>query len=235
MSSPNTLPANVARDAYEASFYEAMVGDIIGQRAEIQDLNYRLDHDPMTGLLNRTAWTRELTGLVDFAEKTGQDVGVLVIDLKDFKRVNDTNGHKKGDEVIEQTADVIRQVASILTSTLRSQDDFPDVIGNATKFIMDEHGVAHLAGDEFAVALLLSPGDLRRDTDFTPQQRLDRTRKRLITAFHEREDITSTGVDISVGGAVRKQGMTAEQLIREADIKMYEHKQEQVDVSGSYR
>ena len=55
--------------------------------------------DPLTGLLNRLAYERRLCEEWSRAARTGMSVGVVVVDLDAFKRINDTFGHPAGDAV----------------------------------------------------------------------------------------------------------------------------------------
>jgi len=89
--------------------------------------------DPLTGLMNRLAYERRLTEEWNRSQRTGNSIGVVVVDLDDFKNVNDTYGHVVGDEVL---ARVGRQ----LEISMRSYDV-----------------VARFGGDEF-VALCLGCG-----------------------------------------------------------------------------
>jgi PleD family two-component response regulator len=56
--------------------------------------------DPLTGLANRRAFDERLRSEIARAGRHGQPLSVLVVDVDDFKRVNDTWGHEKGDEVL---------------------------------------------------------------------------------------------------------------------------------------
>jgi len=69
----------------------------------------RAGHDPLTGLLNRRAFHHAVHELL-MAEHTGLDTHLVValIDLDDFKRLNDTRGHAVGDQALIAVADAIR-------------------------------------------------------------------------------------------------------------------------------
>lgn len=84
-------------------------------------------HDPLTGLYNRMAFGRRLEQALDKARNTGTSVAVMVLDLDDFKPVNDQHGHAAGDAVLQA-------LAKALLSVARESDT-----------------VARLGGDEFAV------------------------------------------------------------------------------------
>jgi diguanylate cyclase (GGDEF)-like protein len=60
--------------------------------------------DPLTGLYNRRYMEDALDRFISLAERTGGATSVLMIDLDNFKRLNDQNGHAKGDAVLRDTA-----------------------------------------------------------------------------------------------------------------------------------
>ncbi|MET1753896.1 sensor domain-containing diguanylate cyclase [Novosphingobium sp. RD2P27] len=71
--------------------------------------------DPLTGLYNRRYMEDALERYVSLAERSGDATSVLMIDLDNFKRLNDEHGHAKGDAVL-------RDVAGQLVSSLRPSD-----------------------------------------------------------------------------------------------------------------
>ncbi len=93
--------------------------------------------DPLTGLLNRLSYERRLMEEWSRAARTGMSVGVVIVDLDSFKRINDTLGHPAGDAVL-------LGVANELEVSTRSYDV-----------------VARFGGDEFvALCLGCAPGDI---------------------------------------------------------------------------
>jgi diguanylate cyclase (GGDEF)-like protein/PAS domain S-box-containing protein len=103
------------------------------RRAEhqIQHLAY---HDALTGLPNRQLFVDRLETALAHAERHGEHLAVLFIDIDHFKVINDSLGHTAGDRVL-------REVARRLRATLRAEDT-----------------VARLGGDEFT-ALVVDVGD----------------------------------------------------------------------------
>jgi len=67
--------------------------------------------DPLTGLMNRRAFAARLEALWRAARRNLTPVGVLILDLDDFKRVNDTCGHQFGDTALMHVASVLRGCA----------------------------------------------------------------------------------------------------------------------------
>jgi diguanylate cyclase (GGDEF)-like protein len=73
-----------------------------------EDLQQRADRDPLTGLLNHRAFYDRIGQELARAAREDVAVGVLAIDLDDFKSVNDARGHLAGDKTLVLVADAIR-------------------------------------------------------------------------------------------------------------------------------
>jgi diguanylate cyclase (GGDEF)-like protein len=70
----------------------------------LDDLSWKSEHDPLTGLPNRRAFERMLKLELQRAERGNSQVSVAALDLDDFKAVNDVYGHPCGDEVLVHVA-----------------------------------------------------------------------------------------------------------------------------------
>jgi diguanylate cyclase (GGDEF)-like protein/PAS domain S-box-containing protein len=92
-----------------------------------EELRHLALHDPLTGASNRALFCDRLERALVSAGRTGQPVAVMFVDLDGFKAVNDTGGHRAGDEVL-------REVARRLQLAVRPSDT-----------------VGRFGGDEFAV------------------------------------------------------------------------------------
>lgn len=198
------------------------------------EAKYRADHDPLTGLLNGEAFNAILERRIAEAEKTERNLGLIMIDLKDFKKVNDTLGHVAGDEVLTGTAEVLIASAETLKETVRMKRDHPDVVARETDNRQPDVP-ARKGGDEFLVLVDLEPSDDHPESHLSSEERLAHAKNRIENNFRARKDITDTGVDITIGGAVWENGMTAQELTILADQSMYSAKQKQIEENGSYR
>jgi diguanylate cyclase (GGDEF)-like protein len=98
-------------------------------RAQMAELEARAEIDPLTDVLNRRGFERELKRSLAHAKRYGTSAALIYLDLDGFKAVNDRNGHAAGDAVL-------KAVASVLARHVRASDV-----------------VARLGGDEFAVLL----------------------------------------------------------------------------------
>lgn len=94
-----------------------------------QQVQYLAYHDGLTGLPNRSLFSKLLQQSIELAHRHDRPLAVLFLDLDRFKHVNDTLGHEAGDQLLQEVADRLR-------ACLRSSDT-----------------AARLGGDEFVVML----------------------------------------------------------------------------------
>jgi diguanylate cyclase (GGDEF)-like protein len=95
--------------------------------ARIRDLEERLWHeaslDPLTGLYNRGRFETRFTEEFERARRTGERFMVLFVDVDDFKLVNDTHGHRTGDEALQLVADVLQSCSRRIDVVARHGGD----------------------------------------------------------------------------------------------------------------
>ena len=118
------------------------VRDVTDQRAAELRLQQEALQDSLTGLANRRRFLRALEEAVSRSGRTGAPFAVLVLDVDDFKAVNDSLGHPAGDALL---ADLARR----LTSALRPSDTAARLGGD--EFVVIAEGL-HSADDAMAVA-----------------------------------------------------------------------------------
>lgn len=80
--------------------------------AQQKRLLYQLDHDPLTGLLNRTSLKRRLQNAISAFQDSFLPATLLAVDLDHFKNVNDRFGHDTGDLVLCEVARLLKQHAA---------------------------------------------------------------------------------------------------------------------------
>ena len=90
-------------------------GEIERLRHELVEAHYRVYHDALTGLPNRALLLDRLEQAIARASRQHTRIGVLVLDLDDFKGVNDRFGHRAGDQLLQQ-------VAHRLSASVRAND-----------------------------------------------------------------------------------------------------------------
>ncbi|MDD5757978.1 MAG: GGDEF domain-containing protein [Desulfobulbaceae bacterium] len=159
--------------------------------------------DELTGVLNRRGFLRQLDKQLMVINRGNRPALLIFIDLNDFKQINDMFGHDIGDEALRETA-------KILNNTFRGSD----FIGR-----LDETVIGRFGGDEFAVLVtqLHGLGD-----SALIQERLEAN----IMQWNKTSE-TSYNLSLSVGIAKYspESPCSADELICEADMLMYQQKQ----------
>ena len=92
----------IARGIIRFSAYGFTVAVIHALRRAYDRERVRATHDALTNALNRAAFERELETLLDGREPGDRAVALAMIDVDDFKRINDTHGHGAGDHVLRE-------------------------------------------------------------------------------------------------------------------------------------
>jgi diguanylate cyclase (GGDEF)-like protein len=165
----------------------------------VLELAYRAGHmalhDALTGLPNRVFLNERLEHALSFGD-TDSLVATYILDLDQFKHVNDTLGHPTGDKLLKMVADRLQLI-------LRGMDT-----------------VARMGGDEFALVLV----DTDQESDIEAVAR--RIIKVVSEPYdiNGRQIVIGTSVGIAIGRP--SQGLLPDQLIRNADVALYKAKRE---------
>lgn len=186
---------------------------------EIEELRTQARRDDLTGAPN-------LLGLQERLDELGDPKAILYIDPTNFKAVNDRWGHEVGD-------DAIKTVYLCLLGSVRGSDI-----------------VARLysTGDEFLIALYRdsqgldrrqkSRGTDRRREDDDPISHAAEVQENIVERIQkikdENPDLAEINFDISVGLAIWDKNKDLGEIIREAEVDMYTHKEKQ-HKSGQHR
>lgn len=127
----------VVNTANQRTHYVCVLRDITALRQLNERLEYQSLHDSLTHLPNRRALEKTLEERVLQARLTNQPLAVGMIDLDDFKPVNDTYGHEAGDRLL-------KAVSQRLTGRLREHDVLARIGGDEFVIIIGHLDAAHL-------------------------------------------------------------------------------------------
>ncbi|GIJ52257.1 hypothetical protein Val02_91430 [Virgisporangium aliadipatigenens] len=169
-----------------------------------EELTHQAFHDSLTGLANRALFLERVTHGLERRSQVHRNLAVLLLDLDDFKTVNDSLGPAAGDELL-------RAVGERVKGCLRTADT-----------------AARLGGDEFAL-LVEEIGDPAEAAPVATRV-LAALQKPFVV--HGREVVVHGSVGIAVADPDRVPD--AEELLRNADVAMYTAKQEGKDRYNFY-
>jgi len=173
--------------------YAVMGRDISDQKLIQSALSHRATHDPLTGLANRSALIERLAGELGADVGTGR-LAVLFVDLDNFKIVNDTLGHDRGDQLL-----------IAVTARLRSA-------------VRPDDLVARIGGDEFVTVM---PGLTSPDV---ARQVADRVARAIAAPFDLDGRKVYVTASIGIAFDDQDGERTPEGLVRNSDMAMYQAK-----------
>lgn len=161
----------------------------------LAELEYYSMHDPLTGLYNRRQFNNILEYEIGRSERHGHEFSLLMLDLDDFKDINDSYGHPTGDEALCGVAEILRE--------------------NVRKGDL----AARIGGDEFAVILM----ETGREGAATVAATLGRVlRERVFTAPDSKHFHLTVSVGIATYPV---DAQNESDLLAGADVAMYRAKE----------
>jgi diguanylate cyclase (GGDEF)-like protein len=186
------------RERLENTLAEVRVKNEQLQQA-VQRLEAIATTDPLTGLANRRALEQALERCFAEAARYGGDLACLMIDLDNFKHLNDAFGHQTGDEVLRRTA-------RLLEACCRRSDV-----------------AARYGGDEFVVLLPKTDQDTARQV----AQRIAREYDAAVRTLLGGRAPAARRIGVSMGLACLRhaRAATADQLVCQADQALYRAKE----------
>ncbi len=188
----NALLLNIALLIFGWRRYADMSREVTLRRSAEQQARQLAESDPLTGSRNR----RSLMPLVDSMLAEG-DVAILLIDLDNFKAINDRSGHKAGDDVLIEATRRITRVLPPGTT------------------------LARIGGDEFAAALPYAAGR-RKEFDELASMIVGAV-SQPVEAGNIRVDLTAS-VGLATSNQPGHDAGNAETLLHWADVAMYHAK-----------
>lgn len=179
------------------------LADVSEIRALADTMRHQATHDALTGLPNRALLFERLDEALRDRPSAHQ-LGVLFVDLDQFKAINDGLGHAAGDKLL-------KDVAARLRASLRTPSD----------------AVARLSGDEFVI--VVDPIEQRAEAAAAAVRLLNAFERPFVIEGHELQVSASVGVSI-----FPEDGPDGSALVKNADVAMYRSKQHGGNRVGYY-
>lgn len=184
----------VERPAGDKAKSGAAIGDIfqlLTYRRKYEELRSRASKDALTGMHNRGYFNEILPALMASAKERAEPLTLLMVDIDEFKRVNDTSGHLEGDRVLQS-------VALTLMSEARSTDV-----------------VCRYGGEEIAV--ILPQTDLTQGYALARRIQLAVPKACSWRGPHDQ----SRNITVTIGLAGASEGSSPQELVARADERLY--------------
>jgi diguanylate cyclase (GGDEF)-like protein/PAS domain S-box-containing protein len=186
---------------------QGVIFDITARKAAEDQVAFLAYHDKLTGLPNRLLFEEMLENAISRARRHDLGVGVIFVDLDNFKLVNDSLGHAAGDQLLAQLAERLRV------------------------YTRETDLVARQGGDEFL--LLLSDLDRTHDTGSDRESAMI-VAESVASRVHEAlaEPFVLNGTEFIASGSIGislfpQDALDAETLMKNADAAMYESKRQE--------
>ena len=117
----------------EINGVQSIIGTLIDETEKTlarKDLEHLVNYDTLTGLFNRHYFNLQFEHIMNQAKRHNTKVALFLFDIDNFKRINDSLGHKAGDIVLTKTAELVQEV-------LRESDYFFRIGGDEFTIIME--------------------------------------------------------------------------------------------------
>ncbi len=184
--------ANVSSDPY-SEIQEQIITLVHNLRSRQIELKEMATQDQLTGLKNRHFFEMYMSHEMEKVKRGVEQMVILMIDVNDFKSINDTCGHLAGDLVL-------KDCASILTKSVRSSDM-----------------LFRFGGDEFLIVM----SDAGKGGSEILLQRINDN----LNEWNSRQNEYDIRISLSIGYALLTESSDLDEVIGQADLMMYEEKQ----------
>ena len=186
---------SVAKDEFDRPIFAiTSIRDITDQQVLTDQLAHQALHDSLTGLANRTLLGDRMNHTLERVRRRGGMIALFLLDLDNFKEVNDTLGHLVGDSLLSAIAARLERMVRAADTVSRFGGDEFVYFAEDVADINDVHAIAARLQTAFSEPFILSGHVLRQ------------------------------GVSIGVVVCDGEEGRTGDDLFRDADIAMYEAK-----------
>ena len=154
------IPINLAvraifSDSGEVTGFVGIAFDITERRRMLDHVTHLATHDQLTGLAGRALLQEKTMHAVELARRYGTKVAVFIVDLDQFKRINDSLGHLAGDQILLETAGRLKRAVRASDTVARvGGDEFVVVMPDITSMAVVEQCAVNLVkklGPEIAI------------------------------------------------------------------------------------
>jgi len=187
---------NIALILFGWRRYRDLSSEVVERTAAEERAHSLAATDPLTGFLNRRTLAEKTSDMIASAQRKNKSIAFLMLDLDNFKNVNDVHGHSAGDVVLKEVADRI------------------------SKAVPPNNLLARLGGDEFACAFIFDP-DQPEIVDRIADDLIEVIAAPIVEKGNHLVVTTSIGMsrfDFETDGV--------DVLMRRADIAMYSAKKQ---------
>lgn len=209
----NSVITPIRDEKGQITHFLAVQEDVTEKMMNEERLNYLAVHDELTGLMNRSRFIEEAEAWMLEAGPKGVTAALSIIDMDQFKLLNDTFGHGAGDEYLRRLGKVIKDLLD------REYGEEPAAFDSRPL-------LSRLSGDEYAVFF---PGiDRKRGMDLIESIRAE------VEGFYFAE--ASSTLTVSAGVAFYPDhGLHMKELLSKADAAMYRAKELGRNRTHAYR
>lgn len=188
---------SIKDDKDRLTHHIGIFSDLSDKKKTEQHIHFLAHYDPLTHLANRTLFTERLQRAILKSQRSKKSIALLFIDLDRFKEINDSFGHKAGDQLLIQVANDIK------------------------KCIRETDNAARLGGDEFIITLEeLTHKELTLTAPAVAEKILS-----ALTREYSLE-LNHAYIGASIGIAIYPEdALTADSLLQSADMAMYHAKE----------
>lgn len=193
------LLLNIALIIFGLRRYRDLAAEVHERRRAEESARELAETDPLTGCLNRRSVAHATDALMSACAERGERVAFIMIDIDNFKRINDANGHSTGDGILKACA---RRIGDLLPERAL---------------------LARLGGDEFACVVPFHPGMANRVDELA--ERITTEAAQPVRLGELQVEVTvSVGLARSDLSADLARPIDAQELLHMADIAMYQAK-----------
>lgn len=193
------LLLNIALIIFGLRRYRDLAAEVHERRRAEETARELAETDPLTGCLNRRSVSPSTDALMQACAERGERVAFVMIDIDNFKRINDANGHSAGDAILKACS---RRIGALLPERAL---------------------LARLGGDEFACVVPFHPGMADRVDELAERIITEVARPVRLGELHV-EVTVSVGLARSDLSSDLARPVDAQELLHMADIAMYQAK-----------